>query len=133
MENTQDQDFDYFLQNVGSFYKRYGHKFLAVKNKAVLGVYDSFDTAIYETLKSELLGTFIIQECFRNKEESVISVQCLKCLETNLVGEKELNAYQTYVELVSYKNFVLKGWEDGIVYDDYAARDFTFPLDICVR
>jgi hypothetical protein len=75
MENTQDRDFDYFIQNIESFYRRYGHKFLAVKNKTILGVYDSFDTAIYETLKSEPLGTFIIQECFRNKEESVSNFQ----------------------------------------------------------
>jgi fibrillarin-like rRNA methylase len=67
----QDQDFGYFIQNMESFYKQYGHKFLAIKNKNILGAYDSFNTALDETLKTEPVGTFIIQECFNNKEESV--------------------------------------------------------------
>jgi hypothetical protein len=68
---VQDQDFDYFVQNMEPFYKRYGHKFLAIKNKSVLGVYDSFNSALDETLKHHKAGTFIIQECFKNVEASV--------------------------------------------------------------
>jgi hypothetical protein len=67
----QDQDFEYFIQNMESFYTKYSHKFLAIKDKKILGAYDSFNTALEETLKHEQVGTFIIQECFRNKEESV--------------------------------------------------------------
>jgi fibrillarin-like rRNA methylase len=67
----QEQDFEYFIQNMGDFYKRYGHKFLVIKNKNIIGSYDTFNTALDETLKKESAGTFIIQECFRNKEESV--------------------------------------------------------------
>ncbi|MDR2758326.1 MAG: hypothetical protein LBB78_03000 [Spirochaetaceae bacterium] len=67
----QDQDFEYFIQNIEYFYQQYGHKFLAIKDKKVIGSYDSFDMALEETLKHEQIGTFIIQECFRNKEESV--------------------------------------------------------------
>jgi hypothetical protein len=52
-------------------YSKYGHKFLAIKNAGVIGVYDTFDSAIRETIKTEKLGTFLIQECFRNKQESV--------------------------------------------------------------
>jgi fibrillarin-like rRNA methylase len=71
----QDQDFEYFIQNMESFYKQHGHKFLAIKNKNILGAYDSFNAALDETLKTELIGTFIIQECFKNKEESVNNFQ----------------------------------------------------------
>jgi hypothetical protein len=67
----QEQDFEYFIQNTESFYRQYGHKFFAIKNKTILGVYDSFKAALDETLKKEPVGTFIIQECFKNKEESV--------------------------------------------------------------
>jgi fibrillarin-like rRNA methylase len=67
----QDQDFEYFIQNMGSFYEQYGHKFLAIKNKNILGAYDSFNIALDETLKNNDVGTFIIQECFKNREESV--------------------------------------------------------------
>jgi fibrillarin-like rRNA methylase len=67
----QDQDFEYFIQNMESFYKQYGHKFLSIKDRNILGAYDSFDMALEETLKREPIGTFIIQECFKSKEESV--------------------------------------------------------------
>jgi hypothetical protein len=67
----QDQDFEYFIQHMESFYKQYGHKFLAIKDKNVLAAYDSFNTALDETLKQEQAGTFIIQECFKSREESV--------------------------------------------------------------
>jgi hypothetical protein len=67
----QDQDFEYFIQNMETFYRQYGHKFLAIKNMNILGSYDSFNAALGETLKKEPVGTFIIQECFENKEQSV--------------------------------------------------------------
>jgi hypothetical protein len=67
----QDQDFEYFVQNMEGFYQQHGHKFLAIKDKNILGVYDSFNMALDETLKTESVGTFIIQECFKTKEESI--------------------------------------------------------------
>ncbi len=63
MENMQNADFDYFVQNYMDFFNQYGHKFLAIKNKRVLGVYDDVITAVNTTMKSEELGTFIVQEC----------------------------------------------------------------------
>jgi hypothetical protein len=47
-----------------------------IKNRNILGVYDSFNAALDETLKKEAAGTFIIQECFKNKEESVNRFRC---------------------------------------------------------
>jgi hypothetical protein len=67
----QDQDFDYFLQNIDRLYQTYGHKFVAIKNKTVRGVYDTFDDALENTLETEDLGTFLIQECLENKEKMV--------------------------------------------------------------
>jgi hypothetical protein len=67
----QDQDYEYFLKNMEELYKQHGHKFLSLKNQQVLGVYDSFQNALAETLKHEEYGTFLIQECFQNKEECV--------------------------------------------------------------
>ena len=64
-------DFDYFLENMGAFYAQYGQKFVAVKNKNILGVYNDFDEALENTLKTEELGTFLIQECFDNKEKMI--------------------------------------------------------------
>ena len=65
------KDYEYFERNMSSFYKKYGRKFLVIKNQKVIGVYDSFGEAFSETRKSEELGTFLIQECFRNLKESV--------------------------------------------------------------
>lgn len=58
-----DSDFEYFKENMIDFYNEYGNKFIAIKDKKVLGVYDTFDDAINETLKTEKLGTFLIQQC----------------------------------------------------------------------
>jgi len=69
--DKQNIDFKYFLKNMGKFYTEYGHKFVAVKNKNILGVYEDFNEALDNTLKTEELGTFLIQECFENKEKMV--------------------------------------------------------------
>jgi hypothetical protein len=67
----QSQDYEYFIQNAGQFYDQYGHKYLAVKNQGILGAYDTFNEALKNTLKTEPLGTFLIQECLENMEDDV--------------------------------------------------------------
>lgn len=57
------QDFDYFISNYQDLYKQYGHKFLAIKDKKVLGAYDSIPDAITDLSPNYNLGTYIIQEC----------------------------------------------------------------------
>lgn len=58
------KDFNWFLNNYDSLYEQYGHKFLVIKNKQVLGAYDSVRQALDNT--DEELGTFIVQECNGN-------------------------------------------------------------------
>ena len=69
MTYMQDQDFDYFLENMQTLYKAYGDKFVAVKNQTILGVYDTFNDALDTTLRTEELGTFLIQEIFNDEEK----------------------------------------------------------------
>ncbi|GMO58152.1 MAG: hypothetical protein Ta2A_03510 [Treponemataceae bacterium] len=71
----QAQDFHYFMQNTDKFYKTYGGKFLAIKDSQILGVYETFNSALADTLKKETLGSFLIQECFENKEKAVYNFQ----------------------------------------------------------
>jgi hypothetical protein len=71
----QKQDYEYFLQNTDKFYKQYGHKYLAIKDRGVLDSYDSFNEAIENTLKTEALGTFIIQECLEKREDAIYYFQ----------------------------------------------------------
>ena len=64
----QDHDFNWFIKHYNELYAEYGHKFLAIKNEVVLGVYDSVIDGVKTTSKTEPLGTFIVQEC--NGDES---------------------------------------------------------------
>jgi hypothetical protein len=67
----QDQDFDYFVSNLQKLYATYGHKYVAVKNQSILGAYDTFNEALETTLKTDSLGTFLIQECFDSVDKMV--------------------------------------------------------------
>jgi len=66
-----DKDFDFFLQNMEKLYKVHGQKFVAIKDHNILGAYDTFNEALKTTLEKEELGTFLIQECFENREKLV--------------------------------------------------------------
>lgn len=57
----QRSDFNWFLNNYNDLYNKYGHKFLVIKNKTVLGAYEGVREALDNT--EEEMGTFIIQEC----------------------------------------------------------------------
>ena len=56
-------DFDFFIENYYNFYKKYGHKFLAIKNKEILGTYDSVTETISDLTPTYEVGSYIIQEC----------------------------------------------------------------------
>jgi hypothetical protein len=62
-KDLQTADFEYFRENRTALYEKYGHRYLAIKNKSVLGDFDTFDDAVKTTLKAEQPGTFIVQEC----------------------------------------------------------------------
>ena len=53
------EDFAWFKEHYTDFQKKYGESFIAIKNKKILGVYDSYGNGV----KTEELGTFIVQEC----------------------------------------------------------------------
>jgi len=69
--DQQTVDFDYFLQNMENLYQVHGHKYVAVKNQGVLGVYDTFQNAYETTVKTEEVGSFLIQECFDSRDKMV--------------------------------------------------------------
>ena len=69
MQNeTMMKNFDWYVANYRDLCKKYGDCFLAIKNCNVIGVYNTFSDAVEQTLKTEEVGTFNIQEC--NGEES---------------------------------------------------------------
>ena len=67
-ETERRNDFHWFLENYNSLYKQYGHKFFAIRNKKILGIYNGMREALDETSKQYPLGTFVVQEC--NGDES---------------------------------------------------------------
>lgn len=62
----QDSDYQWFLENYSELYDEFGASFLAIKNKNILGVYSTYADGVRETLRSEEIGTFIVQECNGN-------------------------------------------------------------------
>ena len=59
----QSSDFNWYLDNLPSLYRSYGTHFVAIKDKSILGVYNTYAEAVNETKKTEDLGTFIVQQC----------------------------------------------------------------------
>ena len=55
--------FHYYLEHQDELVELYDGKFLAIKDNAVIGVYDSDLEAIERTAESEEFGTFIVQRC----------------------------------------------------------------------
>lgn len=55
--------FNWYLENQSDLVKKYNGKFLVIKDKAVVGVYDKEDIALIDAEKKFGLGSFIIQEC----------------------------------------------------------------------
>jgi hypothetical protein len=57
---SAEDNYKYFVDNLQKLYTRYGHKYIAIKDKSVIGAYGSFEDAYYDTIQHTPLGTFII-------------------------------------------------------------------------
>lgn len=67
----QDKDFEWFIDNYESIYKKYGHCFVVIKNKKVLGSYAKYTDGVKAALKNNKLGTFIVQKLCENKSDAI--------------------------------------------------------------
>lgn len=66
MEYTQQQkskDFDFFKKNNLDFFKKYGHKYIAIKDQSVIGTAEDVQMLIAILADKHPVGTYIIQEC----------------------------------------------------------------------
>lgn len=61
----QRSDFNWFLNNYDELFDKYGHSFLVIHDKEVLGAYDSVRQAIDSTNLED--GAYIVQECNGNE------------------------------------------------------------------
>lgn len=62
------QEFQYYIDNQNELVKKYRGKFIVIKDKQVIGVYDTEIEAYTESVKAHELGTFLIQECQPGEE-----------------------------------------------------------------
>ncbi len=63
-----EKEFYYYVTNQADLVKKYNNKFIVIKNEQVIGAYDSLSDAYSESIKSNELGTFLIQHCFPGKD-----------------------------------------------------------------
>ena len=58
-----EKEFQYYLDNQDELVKKHNGKFVVIKDRVVIGVYDTELEAIKETSKKHKLGTFLVQKC----------------------------------------------------------------------
>ena len=62
------EEFEYYLAHQEELVKQYKGKFIVIKGKNVVGVFDTELDAYTNAVKKYELGTFLIQECQEGKE-----------------------------------------------------------------
>jgi hypothetical protein len=68
MNEKLKEEFKYYINNQDELVKKYNGKFIVIKNKSVIGTYDSEKEALEKTSATEELGTFIVQKCEPGRE-----------------------------------------------------------------
>ena len=63
-----ENEFKYYLEHQSELVEKYNGKFIVLKNGIVIGAYNSNREAYIETVKTEELGTFLIQHCTPGSE-----------------------------------------------------------------
>ena len=63
MENGLNDEFEYYLENQTNLAQKYDGRYIVIKNRNVIGNYDTKRDAIETTMKAHQLGTFLVQKC----------------------------------------------------------------------
>ena len=66
-----EKEFHWFLDNMPTLAQKHDGMFLVIKNLKVIGIYDTFTSALHNTLKTEEIGTFIVQKCSINPADYI--------------------------------------------------------------
>ena len=59
----RNDDYQWFLENYKELFKEYGASYLVIKDKKVIGKYNSYAEGVRKTQEAEELGSFIVQKC----------------------------------------------------------------------
>lgn len=66
-EQNRLNDFYWFLANYDDLFDKYGDSYLFIKDKKILGSYDTVNEGVEKIKKVHPLGTFIVQHCNGNE------------------------------------------------------------------
>ena len=62
------EELQYYIDHQQELVEKYEGKFIVIKEKKVIGVYDTLEDAYIEAQKEHELGTFLIQECLPGED-----------------------------------------------------------------
>ena len=62
MNSPLKAEYDYYLAHQEDLLRDYKGRVIVLKGQRVIGVYDDEKTALFETQKTEPLGTFLVQK-----------------------------------------------------------------------
>lgn len=68
MQKPLKKELDFYISHQKELVKKYNGKYIVIKNKKVLGAYNSEIEAIEKTAKTEELGSFIVQKVSPGEE-----------------------------------------------------------------
>ena len=63
-----DANYEYYIKNFDSLCAKYLNRYIVIKEQSVINTYDSFEEAYDDTIKTEELGTFLIQFCSKEAD-----------------------------------------------------------------
>ena len=74
----QTNDYKWFLENYNAIYEKYGVSYVVIKNKTILGTFETYAEGVRATSKTDEIGTFIVQKCDGNESAytTYISSMC---------------------------------------------------------
>jgi hypothetical protein len=63
-----NREFHYYLDNQDELVKKYDGRILVIMGEKVVGDYENYDDAYFDSVKKYELGTFLLQECTEGEE-----------------------------------------------------------------
>ena len=61
-------EFKYFIDHQNELVKKYNNRFLVIVGEEVVGDYDDFEQALFQSVKIYEPGTFLVQECTEGED-----------------------------------------------------------------
>jgi len=62
------KEFKYYRDNQNELLKKYNNRVLVIMGGKVVGDYDNFEKALFQSAKKYELGTFLVQECTEGED-----------------------------------------------------------------